>query len=209
MINPIETVYKGYRFRSRLEARWAVFLDSLNFTFVYEPDGYDLDGTWYLPDFWVPEWKAFLEIKPQAPTQEQMEKCQNLSNLTGHKTLLIAGQPWINEYTVFLFEPPPLAQPEDVDECDDGFFPATDDDDDFPGFTWVPLEFAQDRKDERMIYLCWGGDWYAENGWHEALPLYIPPDPHPRRGDRNVLTREWAGNITRALQAARQERFSR
>ena len=27
-IKAIETVYKGYRFRSRLEARWAVFFDA-------------------------------------------------------------------------------------------------------------------------------------------------------------------------------------
>lgn len=28
-IKPIETHYNGYRFRSRLEARWAVFFDAL------------------------------------------------------------------------------------------------------------------------------------------------------------------------------------
>jgi hypothetical protein len=105
MINPVETIYKGIRFRSRLEARWAVFIDALNFKFVYEPDGYDLEGTWYLPDFWVPDWKAFLEIKPENPTQDHMQKCQRLSTLTGNRALLITGQPWIDEYSVFLFEP--------------------------------------------------------------------------------------------------------
>ena len=28
-IKPIETKYNGYRFRSRLEARWAVFFDMI------------------------------------------------------------------------------------------------------------------------------------------------------------------------------------
>ena len=28
-INAIETYYNGYKFRSRLEARWAVFFDAL------------------------------------------------------------------------------------------------------------------------------------------------------------------------------------
>ena len=28
-IKPIETIYNGYRFRSRLEARWAVLFDAL------------------------------------------------------------------------------------------------------------------------------------------------------------------------------------
>ncbi len=53
-IKPIETIYNGYRFRSRLEARWAVFLDSLGVKYEYEPEGFELpDGTRYLPDFRV------------------------------------------------------------------------------------------------------------------------------------------------------------
>ena len=48
----IETRYKGYRFRSRLEARWAVFFDACGYTWEYEPEGFDLgDGVYYLPDF--------------------------------------------------------------------------------------------------------------------------------------------------------------
>lgn len=51
-IRPIETVYNGYRFRSRLEARWAVFFDAIGAEWEYEPEGYRLpDGTMYLPDF--------------------------------------------------------------------------------------------------------------------------------------------------------------
>lgn len=54
MIKPIETKYKGYRFRSRLEARWAVFFDALGLTWDYEREGYDLGAAgWYLPDFCV------------------------------------------------------------------------------------------------------------------------------------------------------------
>lgn len=37
-IKPIETVYKGYRFRSRLEARWAVFFDAQGIEWEYEPE---------------------------------------------------------------------------------------------------------------------------------------------------------------------------
>ena len=48
----IETFYKGYRFRSRLEARWAVFFDACGVKWEYEPEGFDLgDGLYYLPDF--------------------------------------------------------------------------------------------------------------------------------------------------------------
>ena len=53
-IKPIETIYRGYRFRSRLEARWAVFFDSLGVKYEYEPEGFKLpDGSMYLPDFRV------------------------------------------------------------------------------------------------------------------------------------------------------------
>lgn len=53
-IKAIETEYNGYRFRSRLEARWAVFLDILGVKYEYEPEGFDLgNGLYYLPDFRV------------------------------------------------------------------------------------------------------------------------------------------------------------
>lgn len=47
----IETKYKGYRFRSRLEARWAVFFDSIGWKLEYEPEGFELPSGRYLPDF--------------------------------------------------------------------------------------------------------------------------------------------------------------
>lgn len=53
-IKPIETEYNGYRFRSRLEARWAVFFDALGVRYEYEPEGFELpSGKLYLPDFRV------------------------------------------------------------------------------------------------------------------------------------------------------------
>lgn len=59
----IETVYGGRRFRSRLEARWAVFFDTLGVPYVYEPEGYDFGTHKYLPDFWLPDSEQFVEVK--------------------------------------------------------------------------------------------------------------------------------------------------
>lgn len=74
-IKPIETRYKGYRFRSRLEARWAVFFDSLGLKWEYEPEGFDLGfGELYLPDFWLPEMNAWVEIKGEKPDAAMMTK---------------------------------------------------------------------------------------------------------------------------------------
>lgn len=65
---PIETIYNGYRFRSRLEARWAVLFDALGIEYEYEPEGFEIlfgDGEkiMYLPDFYLPESGLFAEVK--------------------------------------------------------------------------------------------------------------------------------------------------
>lgn len=68
MIKAIETQYKGYRFRSRLEARWAVFFEKLGLKWEYEPEGFEVDGgVMYLPDFRVVMpcgFTRWYEIKP-------------------------------------------------------------------------------------------------------------------------------------------------
>lgn len=64
MIKAIETKYKGYRFRSRLEARWAVFFDRCKEHWIYEDQGFWLSSGPYLPDFFFPKRKAFVEVKP-------------------------------------------------------------------------------------------------------------------------------------------------
>jgi hypothetical protein len=73
-LRPIETEWNGYRFRSRLEARWGVFLDALGVRYRYEAEGFDLGGLWYLPDFWLPAWRTWLEVKPEEPYGEDLEK---------------------------------------------------------------------------------------------------------------------------------------
>lgn len=63
-MQPIETIYDGYRFRSRLEARWAVFFKYSGIRYIYETEGFRLsDGTTYLPDFYLPDYNAYVEIK--------------------------------------------------------------------------------------------------------------------------------------------------
>lgn len=61
--SPIETRYKGYKFRSRLEARWAVFFDSAGIEWQYEPEGFQSYGYSYLPDFYLPASRTWVEVK--------------------------------------------------------------------------------------------------------------------------------------------------
>lgn len=63
----IETIYKGYRFRSRLEARWAVYFGRLGLkNWTYELEGYSLRSGYYLPDFFASfcDETLIIEIKP-------------------------------------------------------------------------------------------------------------------------------------------------
>lgn len=80
-IKPIETIYNGYRFRSRLEARWAVFFDALGVEYDYEPEGFDLgDLGFYLPDFYLPENKWFVEVKGNYKDVNGLKKARHLDN---------------------------------------------------------------------------------------------------------------------------------
>lgn len=63
-IKAIPTRYAGHHFRSRLEARWAVFFDAAGIAWQYEPQGYQLpSGRYYLPDFYLPECATWIEVK--------------------------------------------------------------------------------------------------------------------------------------------------
>lgn len=90
-IKPIETVYNGYRFRSRLEARWAVFFDMLGIEYEYEKEGFDFGGTWYLPDFWLPHQKYWIEIKGQEPTWKEIDLLEALVRDEQTRAYLLHG----------------------------------------------------------------------------------------------------------------------
>lgn len=81
---PIPTSYRGYRFRSRLEARWAVFFDRMGIEYLYEPEGTvinsrrlnwgtGVDSYWYLPDFYLPSFGLWAEVKGQFDDQELLK----------------------------------------------------------------------------------------------------------------------------------------
>jgi hypothetical protein len=92
-LRPIETRYKGYRFRSRLEARWAVFFDTLGWPWDYEVEGYDLgQAGFYLPDF-VLYGSMFVEIKPPGRVGDAYDKCRALHEQSGRSVLLLKGNP--------------------------------------------------------------------------------------------------------------------
>lgn len=100
MIQTIPTTYGGVKFRSRLEARWAVFFDHIKLRWFYEYEGYRLDVGWYVPDFWLPTFKSwagdtgsFIEVKPILPTIEERAKAESLTKMTGSHVFFVVGAP--------------------------------------------------------------------------------------------------------------------
>lgn len=116
-IKAIETVYNGYRFRSRLEARWAVFFDALNIHYEYEPEGFELGKKSqflyvspeeedtelgrYLPDFWLPQVEMWAEVKARPFTSLEHEKCEALAKGSGYACLMLDGPPATRNYWAY------------------------------------------------------------------------------------------------------------
>lgn len=97
-IKPIETRYKGYKFRSRLEARWAVFFDNLGIRYEYEFEGFSFEGFQYLPDFYLPDYDCFIEIKPLKVGEDEQEKIERFA---AHKrAFLVTGSPGVDSYSI-------------------------------------------------------------------------------------------------------------
>lgn len=99
MLKALETKYNGITFRSRMEARWAVFMDEMEIKYIYEPEGFELEpGLFYLPDFWLPQFKSYLEIKPVYPTKDEEYKASVLAEKSGHNVYVFCGNPSLPDF---------------------------------------------------------------------------------------------------------------
>jgi hypothetical protein len=103
----IATQYAGYRMRSRLEARWAVFFDRLGIRWEYEPEGYWLSGRPYLPDFklMLPGDRiVFVEVKHSENDEHEgahVDLCRQLARAVEQPVLLLTGVPGYRMYHLF------------------------------------------------------------------------------------------------------------
>jgi hypothetical protein len=108
-IKAIETSYSGYKFRSRLEARYAFLFDLAGVDWSYEPEGFDLgNGDFYLPDFFLAlkpsHWRRkefdapgyWVEIKGSQPTEGEISKLHRLAVGTKNHGYIFYGDPGKN-----------------------------------------------------------------------------------------------------------------
>lgn len=130
MLKAIETAYRGCRFRSRLEARWAVFFDALGLEWEYEPEGFELqDGTRYLPDFWLPEPAVWAEVKPGKYDEDNFRKPFLFVGAGGGPLVCLTGAPEFVIYRTLVtaFDDVDTSLPIGVDDSGTSFcFPLAD-----------------------------------------------------------------------------------
>jgi hypothetical protein len=82
----IPTYYKGTRFRSRLEAKWACFFDLIGWNWEYEP--FDLAG--YIPDFLIlGRAEMTVEVKPYGNVSQLIEVAKETPR--AERDLLVVG----------------------------------------------------------------------------------------------------------------------
>ena len=198
MIKAIETVYNGYKFRSRLEARWAVFFDAGGVPYEYEPEGFDINGVWYLPDFSCPTLNALVEIKPdknEVYSEEWDILCELCASL-GKSAMLIQGSPGCcgKPYDEGCIESSPYkvmwlsCQPDDEPYLEGYFLECRGADDTQPLIIQI---FEPDYGSSSIVYPPYCGKC-EYLGWkkhcHDSWPINTP-------------------KLTKCLEKARQARF--
>lgn len=155
------TRWKNYAFRSQLEARWAFFFDWLGIRYLYEPKlvrlfRSRLNDLWYRPDFYLPDYRAIIEIKGAKPTQRE-------------KMRLLARQSHVNVYTFYGDVGTPNAtcrRGAYVDYGDDYYFQRED----LPIRIRYPLIRASQLQSSQQSHLINAyGRWSDGYGWYECL----------------------------------------
>lgn len=157
-VKPIQTNYRGYKTRSRLEARWMVYLDTVGLDFEYEPEGFEFDnGKRYLPDFWLPNVQSWAEVKPMPLTMSEMDSCAQLVKATGYGCVLLVGSPEAQPYERLFV----LAQQERDHRHRPIALP--------PGIGLCDAKIDTEYVSERRFYICTGNGEIADRDVLKAV----------------------------------------
>lgn len=191
----IETIYNGYKFRSRLEARWAIFFDAVGIKYEYEPEGIRLTtGDWYLPDFYLPQFHCYFEVKripkkflrSELPTEEFGDAIAKISNGAHGSTwagIIAFGDPYDHYMWIF------------CQEVNDGS----------GGSYENPVVFGEDPETGQPMLFAW---WdYRDRDFFDSWENY---NKIPMRTDCNYMYLDNPFLTNRVIEAelkARQARF--
>ena len=80
-------------YRSRLEAKWAFFMNEVGIAYEYEREYFETPVGGYLPDFYLPEQDIWIEIKPDNPTEHEKSKLRSLNNQVDGRCFFVCSFP--------------------------------------------------------------------------------------------------------------------
>lgn len=105
MLTAKRTIFDGHLYKSRLEARWAVFFKHIGLPYLYEVETFDLDGTTYTPDFLLPTLNLWVETKGDLVSDEagiaMINKCERLAVQSQRPALLVFHDPLDSRCALF------------------------------------------------------------------------------------------------------------
>lgn len=112
-VKPLPTEYNGVLFRSRTEARWAVYFDALGIEWHYEPQHFRLsDGGFYKPDFYLPRMGfvadgggsvgMYVEVKPRNAPDGMFDKARAFAETMSQTVLLLDGGPRASRFKIYV-----------------------------------------------------------------------------------------------------------
>ena len=149
-LTPIETLYGGVKFRSKLEAQWAMYFDLIGAKWEYEPQPFRLStGKVYVPDFIIRNvrlvhWRSeeelekyplrdvYVEVKPVNYDDRIQKAFQFIRDDSGEEETFK-----IHEHPLYFVGPMPVHDLEEIWEVAHGSNPFYKfegiDDDEFPG----------------------------------------------------------------------------
>jgi len=95
-------IYNQNIFKNELQARWAVFFDTMGFTYGYENRGYIFgEPGWCQPEFWLPRVNLLAKVSDHDLTEGEYAKIKNLVRGTKHDLAFLSGPPQRVGYTVY------------------------------------------------------------------------------------------------------------
>lgn len=94
-IQAIPTTYNRINFRSRAEARWALFFDLVGIKYQYEPEKCFTGAFRYIPDFILTlqddGGEVWFEVKGRAASLADMSKLANIAHQSGIPAFIASG----------------------------------------------------------------------------------------------------------------------
>lgn len=215
-IQAIETEYAGCRFRSRLEARWAVFFDALRIPWEHEPDGFETSFGKYLPDFKIriPQTEdsghyQWFEVKPDEWVEDRRHA--DLASRSGVPLIVARGMPRSYDDQLKAWRSPLTAYGLGPDDDDPRVWPVA-----FCDSTSIAYFGSTSALDDIAFYCSLGDNrhWCQEhmqqtlNGWASCHLAIYGEHKGGMYGD-GYMTRPpyFARNVDRAYRLARSERF--